>query len=264
MTSSEQDHQLILRDVTKTFGRKRRQVRAVAPISLTIDKGSRIGIIGESGSGKSTLARILVGLEVQTAGEVTFGGRSIRSWTEGASSRLEFRRRVQFVGQDTNSFDPRHNFFDSVAMPLRVLRRQKDPAGIRESLAAIADQLDLDPILYQRYPHEVSGGQRQRFALARALVVEPELLICDEVVSALDVSVQGSVLNLIKRYTQQRDMGLVFIAHGLPAVMFVSDDVIVMRSGEVVERGSVGQIVTDAQHWYTRQLMDAYASTIDS
>lgn len=149
-------------------------------------------------------------------------------------------------------------------MAPRAWRRGRiDRDEVTRRLYTVAEELSLDPELYHRYPHQLSGGQRQRFALARSLVVEPRLLICDEVVSALDVSVQGTVLNLIKRSISRHDMGLMFVAHGLPAVAFISDELIVMRRGEVVEKGSVARIVADAQHEYTRELLAAYAEPED-
>ncbi|HKU09674.1 MAG TPA: ABC transporter ATP-binding protein [Sinomonas sp.] len=259
--STETDFELTLSAVRKDFGRGHRKVTAVQPVDLRLDAHSELGVIGESGSGKSTLARMIVGLEHPTSGVISYQGHSVADWLSNRASRLAYRQQVQYVAQDTTSFDPRRTFFESVAVPLRILRGVQSRSGIRERLEAIAEDLSLDPALYSRYPHQVSGGQRQRFALARSLVVEPRLLICDEVVSALDVSVQGAVLNLIKRHVARHRMGLMFVAHGLPAVTFISSELLVMRHGEVVERGAVDRIVKAPQHPYTRELLAAYADS---
>ncbi len=252
---------LTLDGVGKEYGRGRHRVTAVQPLDLRVDADVELGVIGESGSGKSTLARMMVGLETPSSGTIACNGRPLREWLSTRASRLEYRRRVQYVAQDTTSFDPRQTFYDAVSVPLRLLRGVRSEREIRSRLDAIADELSLDPALYSRQPHQVSGGQRQRFALARSLVVEPQLLICDEVVSALDVSVQGAVLNLIKRHVAEHHMGLIFVAHGLPAVTFISSNLMVMRQGEVVERGTVADVVTRPRHPYTQELLAAYASS---
>jgi len=254
------DFELVLSGVRKDFGHRNRRFTAVQPLDLRVDQDSRIGVIGESGSGKSTLARMIVGLERPTDGVITFDGRPVPEWLAMRSSRLEYRRYVQYVAQDTSSsFDPRKTLYDAVSAPLRFLWGITDPAQLRTRLHAIAEELSLDPRLYDRHPHQVSGGQRQRFALARSLVVEPRLLICDEVVSALDVSVQGTVLNLIKSHITRHGMGLLFVAHGLPAVAFISSELLVMKEGAVVETGPVGRIVSAPEHPYTRELLSAHA-----
>ncbi|MCH6470181.1 ABC transporter ATP-binding protein [Sinomonas terrae] len=261
MTSDDGDFELTLAAVRKDFGRGHRRITAVQPVDLSLDAHSELGVIGESGSGKSTLARMIVGLEHPTSGLISYQGRSVAQWLSSRAGRIAYRQQVQYVAQDTTSFDPRQTFFESVSVPLRILRGVRGRQEIRERLDAIADDLSLDPTLFSRYPHQVSGGQRQRFALARSLVVEPRLLICDEVVSALDVSVQGAVLNLIKRHVARHRMGLMFVAHGLPAVTFISSELLVMRNGEVVERGAVDQVVNEPQHPYTRELLDAYVDS---
>lgn len=246
--------------VSKEFGPRRKRFTAVQPIDLHVDGASRLGVIGESGSGKSTIARMIVGLEQPTTGEIRFNGRPVRDWLSRRQSRLEFRRSVQYVAQDTSSsFDPRRTMYDAVATPLRFLCGVTDKETVRQRLHDVAIELSLDPAMYDRYPSQLSGGQRQRFSIARSLVVEPRLLICDEVVSALDVSVQGRVLNLLKRSVARHEMGLIFVAHGLPAVAFISDELIVMRHGAVVERGAVDRILAGAAHPYTAELLAAYS-----
>ncbi|SMH49507.1 peptide/nickel transport system ATP-binding protein [Rathayibacter oskolensis] len=244
--------------VTKTFGRGANRHVAVKPVDLEINSRTALGIVGESGSGKSTLSRLLVGLEKPTAGDVTLNGRSLQVLLRSASGTLELRRSVQYVAQDTfSSFDPRRTLRDAVATPLRVLRGVTGAAAESE-IRDVLDLLRLDPAQLDRYPGQLSGGQRQRFSLARSLVVRPRVLLCDEVVSALDVSVQGSVLNMIRDYCETYQVGLGFVSHGLPATAFVSDSLLVMRDGEVVEHGPTDQMLEHPEHPYTVSLLDAY------
>jgi len=248
-----------LTDVVKRFRVGHLVHDALRGVSLSVDRRSRIGIVGESGSGKSTLVRILLGLEHPSDGQIAFRGRPMARLTK--ERRRDFRRTVQLVGQDTSSsFDPLRTLRDSVRRPAMQLR------GMNKAIAdaAVDDmlrQLNLDPALADRRPDKVSGGQRQRFAIARALIVEPEVIVCDEAVSALDVSVQGAVLNLLKDICEQREAGLVFVSHGLPATAFIADELIVMHEGLIVERGSVGQIMSAAEHPYTQRLIGAYRAT---
>jgi ABC-type oligopeptide transport system ATPase subunit len=248
---------LEVEELTKVFrGSRASSTPALAGVSLLVDAKTRMGIIGESGSGKSTLARIMVGLETATAGRVAFRGQGISSL--GSADRREFRRAVQLIAQDTtSSFDPRRTLRDAVRRPalnlLGVARRRADEL-VDEMLAVVG----LPPAMAERKPHEVSGGQRQRFSIARALIVKPGLVICDEVVSALDVSVQGTVLNFLKRYCATEGAGLVFVSHGLPATAFVSDTIVVMKNGVIVEQGSTHQILDDAKHPYTQSLIRAH------
>ncbi|MCM0621141.1 ABC transporter ATP-binding protein [Nocardioides bruguierae] len=244
--------------LTRVFGRGPSRHVAVQPLDLQIDTSTALGIVGESGSGKSTLSRLLVGLDTPTAGEVLIDGTRISQLMSTPSGMRRFRATVQYVAQDTfSSFDPRRTLRDSVATPLRVLRGVKGEeaeAEIREVLTL----LQLDPGFLDRYPGQISGGQRQRFALARSLVVRPRILMCDEVVSALDVSVQGAVLNMIREYCETHSVGLGFVSHGLPATAFISSTLLVMKYGEVVEHGPTKDVIENPQHPYTRSLLDAY------
>ncbi|HEY1701569.1 MAG TPA: ATP-binding cassette domain-containing protein [Trebonia sp.] len=244
--------------VSRAFGRGRSRLVAVQPLDLEVGSRSSLGIVGESGSGKSTLSRLFVGLDTPTSGTVSLDGTPARQLLATASGTRRFRRTVQFVAQDTfSSFDPRRTLRDAVATPLRVLRGVKGPEAeteIRDLLAL----LRLDPAFLDRYPSQLSGGQRQRFALARALVVRPRVLFCDEVVSALDVSVQGAVLNMIRDYCETYHVGLAFVSHGLPATAFIASALIVMRGGAVVESGPTQEVISRPRHPYTRSLLDAY------
>ena len=245
---------------TKVFaGRGSASHTAVDSVDLLITAESRIGIVGESGSGKSTMVRMMVGLENPTGGGVEFMGRPISRLSRG--DMRQFRREVQLVAQDTSSsFDPRRTLRDAIRRPALELLGM----GTKEADAAVdatVNDLGLDPSLTERKPHQVSGGQRQRFAIARALVVNPKIIICDEAVSALDVSVQGSVLNLLKQHCEDNDAGLVFVSHGLPATAFISEELIVMYRGRVVERGTTEQVIFHSTHDYTSSLIDAYRLT---
>jgi ABC-type glutathione transport system ATPase component len=244
--------------VTKVFGRRERAHTAVQPLDLTVDSRSAIGIVGESGSGKSTLSRMLVALEHPTDGRILLDGVDIFEMDHKPETGRQLRRTVQYVAQDTfSSFDPRRSLRDALATPLRVLRGITG-AEADERIAEIARLLRLKPEMIDKYPHQVSGGQRQRFALARALVVRPRILLCDEVVSALDVSVQGAVLNTIKTYCSDHSVGLVFVSHGLPATAFIADELLVMRNGHVVEHRPTQDVLSAPEHEYTASLLDAY------
>jgi ABC-type glutathione transport system ATPase component len=244
--------------IGKVFGRRSSRHVAVRPLDIAITSTTAVGIVGESGSGKSTLSRMLVGLERPTTGTITLDGRDIASMDASAETGREFRRSVQYVAQDTfSSFDPRRKLRDALATPLRVLRGETGSEA-EDRMVATLGLLRLDPRFLDKYPHEISGGQRQRFSLARALVVRPRVLLCDEVVSALDVSVQGAVLNTIRSYCRENGVGLVFVSHGLPATAFISDELLVMRHGEVVEHRPTTDVLAAPAHPYTASLLDAY------
>jgi ABC-type glutathione transport system ATPase component len=246
-------------NVRRTFGSRRTSIAAVDGVDVRLhDDGTCTGIVGESGSGKSTLARMLAGLLPPSSGSITFNGSELRDVLSTRSGVTEYRRAVQFVGQDTtSSFDPRRTLRDSVRLPAQRLLGLKR-AEADEHVDRVVDALGLPLSYADRKPHQVSGGQRQRFALARGLIVQPRILICDEVVSALDVSVQGSILNGLKRFCRGSVAGLAFVSHGIPATAFISDGIVVMLEGKIVERGPTATIVGDAGHEYTRSLIAAY------
>lgn len=246
--------------VTKSFGRRNKH-QAVAPLDLTVTSGETLGIVGESGSGKSTLARMMVGLESPSTGDIYFNGANLKRLMSSTPDMRSFRRDVQFIGQDTTaSFDPRHTLRWSLCDPLKCLHGLSTKEA-NEKVDETVSSLGLDPGMADRWPSEVSGGQRQRFAIARALVVDPALLVCDEVVSALDVSVQGAILNLIKAYCKRTNAGLIFVSHGLPATAFVTEEIAVMHMGKVVERGNSLSVLRDPKAAYTRRLVDAYTAS---
>lgn len=226
-------------DVRQVFGRGRSALAAVDGVSLAVRRGETLGIVGESGSGKTTLGRMLVGLLEPTSGRI---GRSAR---------------VQMVFQDpVSSLNPRRSVGESVADPLRA-RGERDEGAIRARVRDLLERVGLDPEQYDRYPHEFSGGQRQRVGIARALATEPELIVCDEAVSALDVTTQAQVTALLAELQRELGLALVFIAHDLAVVRQVSDRVAVMRRGRVVEEGPVEQVYAEPRDPYTKQLLAA-------
>lgn len=246
--------------VRKSYGRK----IAVDGVSFVLAPGERVGIVGESGSGKSTMAKIITGLEKSTAGSITVDGRELNDLMSTRHGRLEYRRRVQLVAQDTTStFDPRHLVRESLRIPAQILGGH-DAAGADAAIAEITAELGIEPAWVDRYPGELSGGRRQRMSIARALIVRPDLLVCDEAVSALDVSVQGVVLNLLKRYSVEHGAGLMFVSHGLPATAFITRELVVMNAGQVVETGRTLELLERPSHPYTQKLVGAYEDVDDS
>lgn len=225
--------------VRQVFGRGKSALAAVDGVSLTVRHGETLGIVGESGSGKTTLGRMLVGLLEPTSGSLT---------------RVD---RVQMVFQDpVSSLNPRRSVGESVADPLRA-RGQRDEGAIRARVRDLLERVGLDPEQYDRYPHEFSGGQRQRVGIARALAAEPRLIVCDEAVSALDVTTQAQVTALLAGLQRELGLALVFIAHDLAVVRQVSDRVAVMRHGRIVEEGPVEQVYGEPRDPYTKQLLAA-------
>ncbi|MFJ8445801.1 dipeptide ABC transporter ATP-binding protein [[Kitasatospora] papulosa] len=239
----------------REFGRGSSRVTAVDDVSLTVHSGETLGIVGESGSGKTTLGRMLVRLDDPTAGRLRYGGREIGSLPEKALR--PFRRELQMVFQDpVASLNPRRSVGESVADPLRAAG-EADETRIRHRVSALLERVGLDAGRYDRYPHEFSGGQRQRIGIARALAADPKLIVCDEPVSALDVTTQAQVIALLGELQRELGIGLVFIAHDLAVVRQVSDRVAVMRQGRIVEQGAVDEVYGSPRDAYTRQLLVA-------
>ncbi|MEW2019036.1 ATP-binding cassette domain-containing protein [Rhodococcus sp. NPDC076796] len=249
--------------VCKSFDRRGSGSPAVDDISMKVTSSSAIGIVGESGSGKSTLVRMMCGLLSPSAGSVSYNGAELSGVLSTRAGRREFRAKVQYVAQDTtSSFDPRRTLRDAVRLPaMRLLGLNSKAADAQVN--STLESLELDPAMADRFPTEVSGGQRQRFSIARALVVRPRILLCDEVVSALDVSVQGAILNMLRQYCIDADCGLVFVSHGLPATAFIARDMVVMRNGVIVEKGTTDDVVERPQDPYTAELLEAYRGAED-
>ncbi|WP_024367972.1 dipeptide ABC transporter ATP-binding protein [Arthrobacter sp. TB 26] len=235
------------------------EVNALRGISFDVHAGQRFGVVGESGSGKSTLLRILAGLDQPSAGSVRVAGNEVAGARE--SQLIELRRELQIVFQDPmGSLNPRMRVEDIIAEPLLAPGKRVNNAlqrrQVREMLAAV----DLPADSAERFPHQFSGGQRQRISIARALICRPRVLVADEPVSALDVSVRAQVLNLLSDLVDQYQLTLVFVSHDLGVVRHICDNVVVMRSGEIVESGSTEQIYERPQHEYTRTLVGATMS----
>ena len=232
-------------------------VRAVDGVGLTVRPGEKLGIVGGSGSGKSTLVRMLMALMPPTSGSIRFRGEEIVGLPERRLGAL--RRNVQMVFQDPrSSLNPRMRVGRIIAEPLRspILARQGElPSNTPERVAEVMMKVGLDPGMASRYPHEFSGGQRQRIAIARALAPSPTVLICDEAVSALDVSVRAQVLNVIMDRVRDDGLTLLFVSHDITLVRHLCDSLVVMRQGRIVESGSAGQVCADPRHPYTRELL---------
>ena len=251
---------LQVKGVTKRFllpssRRKKEYFTAVNNVDLSIKQMHTTAIVGESGSGKSTLAKMMLGLLDPTEGEVTYEGKPIRKMRRDAE--LNFRKRVQPVFQNPyGTLDPMWSVFNIIEEPLKV-HHLGDKKTRARRVSEIMDRVALPQSMLRRYPMELSGGQQQRIAIARALVLEPELIICDEAVSALDVLVQAQILELLNEL--QRDLGLtyVFITHDLAVVKQIADDVVVMRNGAIVERGETDELFAHPQQEYTQRLLDA-------
>ena len=257
------DPLLSLREVTRRYTLPREQlwrpapaVQALAGVSLQVQRGRSLGLVGESGSGKSTLARLVMALERPTSGQVLFMGRDLNRL--GTSELQAARRDFQMVFQDPyGSLDPRQRVGRIVAEPLAATGAADVAARVAESLDAVG----LRATDAAKYPHEFSGGQRQRIAIARALITRPQLIVADEPVSALDVSVQAQVLNLMQDLQQQFGVTYLLISHDLAVVDHVCDDIIVMYAGRVVEQGRADTLLRAAAHPYTRALLAAARDT---
>ncbi|MBS1087367.1 ABC transporter ATP-binding protein [Gluconobacter wancherniae] len=229
-----------------------RVLQAVAGVSLQVRRGEALALVGESGCGKSTLGRTLIGLGAPTSGEVLFDGARI----SGLSDRnmRPYRARMQMVFQDSSaSFNPRRTVGEALAEPLKIHRR----TGIVERVHELLDQVGMSRSVLKRYPHEFSGGQRQRLNIARALALGPELLVADEPVSALDVSVQAQIVNLFGDLRSQLGVACVFISHDLAVVRQMADRIAVMYLGGIVEQGDGLTVLGAPAHPYTKALLDA-------
>lgn len=237
------------------LGRADKNVRAVDGVSFTLRKGKTLGIVGESGCGKSTLARVVTRLIEPTSGNVLLDGVDITK-TSGKDLR-RLRRQMQMIFQDpVSSLNPRHSVGQIIAMPLRVQGLLDDADSI-ERVKELMQLVGLNPEHFNRYPHEFSGGQRQRIGIARSLALNPTVIIADEPVSALDVSVQAQILNLLERLQTDLGLSMIFIAHDLSVVRHIADDVAVMYLGKIVEIGPAQDVYSRPAHPYTKALLSA-------
>ena len=249
-----------VQDLELTYRNKTGEpTRAVDRVSLRVESGQRIGIVGMSGSGKSTLVRMMAALLKPTAGSIKFRDQEISKLRERDLGQL--RKSVQLVFQDPrSSLNPRMRVRRIITEPLRspLLRQRPDlPTDLEERLVEVMTKTGLDPAMADRYPHEFSGGQRQRIAIARALAPKPDILIADEAVSALDVSVRAQILNLLQDAVEDQGLTLLFVSHDLSVVQHMCDHVLVMKNGKIVESGATEQIYAQPEHLYTRELLAA-------
>jgi ABC-type oligopeptide transport system ATPase subunit len=251
-----------VRDLVKRFplghgvlARGREHVRAVDGISFDLMRGETLGLVGESGSGKSTTARLLTRLLEPTSGQIVYAGQDITHWSQGRLRPL--RAEMQMIFQDPySSLNPRRTIGAIIGEPLRTLGLA-DKAERRARVRGVMDRVGLNPEHYNRYPHEFSGGQRQRVGIARAIAQQPTLIVADEPVSALDVSIQAQVLNLLQDLRDELGLTLVFISHDLAVVRHICDRIAVMHQGTIVELDAAERLYSHPTHPYTRALLAA-------
>ncbi len=238
------------------LGKPRETVKAVNEVDLDVPKGRTLGLVGESGCGKTTLGRAILRLQQPTAGSVQYDGTELIGLTQ--SDMLEYRKRMQIIFQDPYaSLNPRQTIEQTLIEPLLVHKIGSNRVERRDRVVSLLEEVGLGSEFLLRYPHEFSGGQRQRISVARALAVEPEFVVCDECVSAMDVSVQAQVLNLLRQLQDKRKLTYLFISHDLSVVKFMSDEIAVMRQGRIEEFGSADEVYENPQSEYTKELLEA-------
>lgn len=258
MTNTAEKKKLVeVKHLKQYFGTKNNLVKAIDDISFDIFEGETFGLVGESGSGKSTTGRALLRLYQPTDGEILFEGKDIATLTKG-KELLEFRKEAQMIFQDPYaSLDSRMKVRDIIAEGIDIHHL----AATKEERNKMVDELlatvGLNREHANRYPHEFSGGQRQRIGIARALALNPKFIVCDEAISALDVSIQAQIVNLLKKLQKEKGLTYLFIAHDLSMVKYISDRIAVMYRGRIVEMGLAECVYTNPQHAYTKSLLSA-------
>ena len=258
MTNKENRKKLVeVKHLKQYFGSKKNVVKAIDDISFDIFEGETFGLVGESGSGKSTTGRALLRLYKPTDGEILFEGKDIANLKKG-KELLEFRKEAQMIFQDPYaSLDGRMKVRDIIAEGIDIHGLAKTAEERDAMVDELLETVGLNKEHANRYPHEFSGGQRQRIGIARALAVNPKFIVCDEAISALDVSIQAQIVNLLKRLQKEIGLTYLFIAHDLSMVKYISDRIAVMYRGRIVEMGSADCVYNNPQHPYTKSLLSA-------
>lgn len=258
MTNTTEKKKLVeVKHLKQYFGTKNNLVKAIDDISFDIYEGETFGLVGESGSGKSTTGRALLRLYQPTDGEILFEGKDIATLTKG-KELLEFRKEAQMIFQDPYaSLDSRMKVRDIIAEGIDIHHLASTKEERNQMVDELLETVGLNREHANRYPHEFSGGQRQRIGIARALALNPKFIVCDEAISALDVSIQAQIVNLLKKLQKEKGLTYLFIAHDLSMVKYISDRIAVMYRGRIVEMGSAECVYTNPQHAYTKSLLSA-------
>jgi peptide/nickel transport system ATP-binding protein len=244
------------KNLTKYFDTPRGKLHAVDSVNLAIGKGTTLGVVGESGCGKSTLGRVILRLLDATGGEVLYEGKNILNYSD--REMMNMRKSMQIIFQDPYaSLNPRMTVSEIIAEPLKVCKVADSEKKMDEKVSLLMDTVGLDERFVNTYPHELDGGRRQRIGIARALALDPQFIVCDEPVSALDVSIQAQILNLMMYLQDKRQLTYMFITHNLSVVKHISDEIAVMYLGQCVERAPSEELFRNPLHPYTSALLDA-------
>ena len=256
MNKTEQTPLIEVNGLKKYFKKNGKTLHAVDDINLTIQKGTTLGVVGESGCGKSTLGRTILRLLKPTEGQVLFEGHDITKASE--SQMRQYRQSMQIIFQDPySSLNPRKSVAEIIATPLKVNRMCKSKAELQKRVKELMDTVGLAERLYNSYPHELDGGRRQRICIARALAINPKFIVCDEPVSALDVSIQAQILNLLMDLQEEMGLTYMFITHDLTVVKHISTEIMVMYMGNCVEKAPAKELFANPLHPYTKALLSA-------
>ena len=250
---------LQINNLKKTFKTGKGMLQAVDGVSFSIEKGKTLGIVGESGCGKSTTGKLIVGLEKPTSGEIIFEGQDLTKLSD--KERRKLSKDIQIIFQDPySSIDPRMSVHELIEEPIKEHKLITDKKKRQERVLELMDTVGLAPRLYNSFPHELDGGRRQRIGIARALSLNPKFIVCDEPVSALDVSIQAQILNLLSQLKESLGLTYIFITHNLSVVYYFADEIAVMYLGKLVEKASAEELFANPIHPYTQALLSAIPS----